>query len=110
MFLILVLIGVIQLMVERQFRLLNANKRPDVLTPQFRHWYALSGRLSGTPDVGSVSNRVLQVKITSFGLDSSRSRKSVFCFGHIRIFPNIRIQAKANLLCKREFASGICFL
>jgi hypothetical protein len=28
--------------------------------------------------MGRASNRVLQVKITSFGLDSSRSRKSVF--------------------------------
>lgn len=48
----------------------------DLLTPQLRHWYAFNGTLSGTPEWACPESRPLS-EITSFELDSSRSRKSV---------------------------------
>jgi hypothetical protein len=54
----------------------HQTKRRDLLTPQLRHWYAFNGTLSGTP-VRGVPRLCPLSEITSFELDSSRSRKSV---------------------------------
>jgi len=59
------------------FASVRYEKRRDLLTPQLRHWYAFNGTLSGTPDWACLESCPLS-EITSFELDSSRSRKSVF--------------------------------
>ena len=41
-----------------------------LLTPRYRHWRALHGTLSGTPDVGVPRQAVHEVEIASFVADS----------------------------------------
>ena len=60
-------------------------KRRDLLTPQLRHWYAFNGTFSGTP-VRGVPRLCPLSEITSFELDSSRSRKSVVKLFRSHIF------------------------
>jgi len=62
-------------------------KGRDLLTPQLRHWYAFNGTLSGTPEWACLESCPLS-EITSFELDSSRSRKSVIGFDLHSLFRN----------------------
>jgi hypothetical protein len=55
---------------------LSKQKRAHLLTPQDRHWYAQEGTLSARP-VWACFKQCPSFKITSFVLDSSRSRKFV---------------------------------
>ena len=41
-------------------------------------------------------------------MDSSRSRKSVFRLGHIRIFRVMRIEANSSARCKPKFIASKC--
>ena len=83
---------------------LPQQKGRDLLTPQLRHWYAFNGTLSGTPEWACLESCPLN-EITSFELDSSRSRKAVVVLVYIVFFPNVR-----NCITNREFPQELFWM
>jgi hypothetical protein len=53
------------------------NRGTCLLTSHYRHWYALGRTLWARPMWGVLSSAVFQSEITSFVVDSSRSRKMI---------------------------------
>jgi hypothetical protein len=59
-------------------------KRRDLLTPQSRHWYALTGTLSGTPDVGVPRTVSCESKLPVLDWTAAEAANLFFRFVHIK--------------------------
>jgi hypothetical protein len=80
-------------------------KRRDLLTPQSRHWYALTGTLSGTPDVGVPRTVSCKSKLPVLDWTAAEAANLFFnCLNHIRLFRDIpALKAQVRPLCKRKY-------
>ena len=61
----------------------------DLLTPQSRHWYALTGTFSGTPDVG-VPRTVSCEQNYQFWIGQQPKPQICGCFSLHGLLPNVR--------------------
>ena len=80
-------------------------KRRDLLTPQSRHWYALTGTLSGTPDRGVPRTVSCKSKLPVLDWTAAEAANLLLnCLNHIRLFRDIpELKAQVRSLCKRQF-------
>ncbi|MCX6917147.1 MAG: hypothetical protein NT167_29605, partial [Verrucomicrobia bacterium] len=81
---------------------LPQRKRRVLLTLQSRHWYALTGMFSGTPDVG-VPRTVSCEQNYQFWIGQQPKPQSCFCFSLHRF-----LSQRPHSITNREFSQAQC--